>query len=362
MNPEERERPPDNHRSQPDPYRDKQAPTGMYYQTYPPQPVAICNGYAQVPVQQAYYTAIPGVMAPRLLPVVQGPTFYAGYPPRVQSPMPGYQLAQVNPGSGQQPMPGQMPGQVPVHMPQRNSQAAMTVQPMYGYAQEIPSSGSSGSSRASAFIGPEQPLGPPPEGKQVQHIGQPKQQIVSGRTIRAPAQQIPQVINTPAYLPMPFRSVQASQPRTPILTVSPTTANFERSKTEQTRLPSLAAAVRDQAIVSNQGPLLRDSARHDTREAVVPESAVSIKNRTCSICHKVFNRPSGLRIHMHTHTGEKPYKCNWPMCGKRFSVRSNMIRHLKIHRRKEQKIKSAMKSRSATSPLAESQDTDQDLD
>ncbi|VUG19799.1 DEBR0S5_12288g1_1 [Brettanomyces bruxellensis] len=33
-------------------------------------------------------------------------------------------------------------------------------------------------------------------------------------------------------------------------------------------------------------------------------STTSRKNRSCSICHKVFNRPSGLRIHMHTHTGE----------------------------------------------------------
>ncbi|VEU19908.1 DEKNAAC100307 [Brettanomyces naardenensis] len=63
----------------------------------------------------------------------------------------------------------------------------------------------------------------------------------------------------------------------------------------------------------------------------------SKKNRSCSICNKVFNRPSGLRIHMHTHTGEKPFKCEWPNCGKRFSVRSNMIRHLKIHKREERK-------------------------
>ncbi|ODQ45390.1 hypothetical protein PICMEDRAFT_22777, partial [Pichia membranifaciens NRRL Y-2026] len=53
----------------------------------------------------------------------------------------------------------------------------------------------------------------------------------------------------------------------------------------------------------------------------------------CPLCHKVFNRPSGLKTHMHIHTGEKPYRCDWPGCGKYFSVRSNMIRHNKIHKR-----------------------------
>ncbi|KAK7192490.1 hypothetical protein DPSP01_009697 [Paraphaeosphaeria sporulosa] len=47
----------------------------------------------------------------------------------------------------------------------------------------------------------------------------------------------------------------------------------------------------------------------------------------CSTCNKAFSRPSSLRIHSHSHTGEKPYKCPQPGCGKAFSVRSNMKRH-----------------------------------
>ncbi|KAL2150327.1 hypothetical protein VTH82DRAFT_8003 [Thermothelomyces myriococcoides] len=47
----------------------------------------------------------------------------------------------------------------------------------------------------------------------------------------------------------------------------------------------------------------------------------------CQTCHKAFSRPSSLRIHSHSHTGEKPFKCPFPGCGKAFSVRSNMKRH-----------------------------------
>ncbi|KAL4904619.1 hypothetical protein BDW74DRAFT_154264 [Aspergillus multicolor] len=47
----------------------------------------------------------------------------------------------------------------------------------------------------------------------------------------------------------------------------------------------------------------------------------------CRTCHKAFSRPSSLRIHSHSHTGEKPFRCTHAGCGKAFSVRSNMKRH-----------------------------------
>lgn len=57
----------------------------------------------------------------------------------------------------------------------------------------------------------------------------------------------------------------------------------------------------------------------------------SLNKYNCSHCHKRFSRPSSLRTHTYSHTGEKPYICFYPNCNRSFSVQSNMRRHMKIH-------------------------------
>ncbi|KAL6299225.1 hypothetical protein BKA93DRAFT_695603, partial [Sparassis latifolia] len=55
------------------------------------------------------------------------------------------------------------------------------------------------------------------------------------------------------------------------------------------------------------------------------------KMHQCSICFKMFPRPSGLATHMNSHSGAKPFKCPIPTCNKSFAVRSNAKRHLRTH-------------------------------
>ncbi|PBK61692.1 hypothetical protein ARMSODRAFT_1089524 [Armillaria solidipes] len=55
------------------------------------------------------------------------------------------------------------------------------------------------------------------------------------------------------------------------------------------------------------------------------------KKHVCRTCHKRFNRPSSLRIHINTHTGATPFRCPFPGCRREFNVNSNMRRHYRNH-------------------------------
>ncbi|KAI0037329.1 hypothetical protein FA95DRAFT_1529483, partial [Auriscalpium vulgare] len=67
-------------------------------------------------------------------------------------------------------------------------------------------------------------------------------------------------------------------------------------------------------------------------EAGAPvKKKAKVKMHHCKLCEKAFPRPSGLRTHMNSHSGDKPYKCPIATCEKSFTVRSNAKRHLRTH-------------------------------
>lgn len=80
-----------------------------------------------------------------------------------------------------------------------------------------------------------------------------------------------------------------------------------------------------QTIINNHK---NDQMMRETKEAT---TTTQHHRYHCQHCKKSFSRPSSLRIHIYSHTGEKPFKCHHQGCGRSFSVHSNMRRHLRVH-------------------------------
>ncbi|XP_061617106.1 zinc finger and SCAN domain-containing protein 31-like [Phyllopteryx taeniolatus] len=53
------------------------------------------------------------------------------------------------------------------------------------------------------------------------------------------------------------------------------------------------------------------------------------ENFICSDCGKTFSRPAGLKRHIRSHAGDKPFSCSF--CRRSFKHRSTLERHTRVH-------------------------------
>ena len=63
---------------------------------------------------------------------------------------------------------------------------------------------------------------------------------------------------------------------------------------------------------------------------------LEIASYKCSFCAKVFSYKSSWKRHLHIHTGEKPFKCNF--CDYRSSQMCHVKTHMKGRHSKERHV------------------------
>ena len=141
--------------------------------------------------------------------------------------------------------------------------------------------------------------------------------------------------NSP-YPPSPNATTTYSYPSPAHPAVAPPAMYYQRPLPTTFPPPLSTAPVPMDPALSNSpqaSPIDQGSPwQHQHHHYISPSSSAAFAGQSqdryvCQTCNKAFSRPSSLRIHSHSHTGEKPFKCPHPGCGKAFSVRSNMKRH-----------------------------------
>jgi len=82
---------------------------------------------------------------------------------------------------------------------------------------------------------------------------------------------------------------------------------------------------------SGQDSGKRGRPRADIITNLMMEGAQSKNAIKCHICSRDFPREKSLQAHLRTHTGERPYNCDYPNCTKAFTQSGQLKTHQRLH-------------------------------
>ncbi|XP_055024927.2 zinc finger protein 367 [Misgurnus anguillicaudatus] len=106
-------------------------------------------------------------------------------------------------------------------------------------------------------------------------------------------------------------------------TASPTRTNTSSAESDVNSCPD--------HLKSLQDSIRRGRPRADTVRELINEGENSTSRIRCNICNRVFPREKSLQAHKRTHTGERPYLCDYPDCGKAFVQSGQLKTHQRLH-------------------------------
>ncbi|XP_053678109.1 uncharacterized protein LOC128728504 [Anopheles nili] len=75
----------------------------------------------------------------------------------------------------------------------------------------------------------------------------------------------------------------------------------------------------------------RGRPRSEALTTLMVEGSISPSSIKCHYCNRVFPREKSLQAHLRTHTGERPYHCDYPGCTRAFTQSGQLKTHQRLH-------------------------------